>query len=56
MKSQKNRLLEVTLPYTIGFMVASISYTRGINPFITFVVGETVALFSAMLVRFLIKL
>lgn len=56
MKSLNNRLIEVTLPYTVGFMVASISYAQGFNPFIVFVIGETVALFSAMLLRFLIKL
>jgi hypothetical protein len=54
-KSQKNRFVKVTLPYTVGFMVASISYTHGFNPFIAFVVGETVALIFSMLVRFVIK-
>jgi hypothetical protein len=50
-----NRFIEVTLPYTVGFLVATLSCSNGINPYIAFVVGETVALLSRWLVRFLIK-
>jgi hypothetical protein len=50
-----NRFVEVTLPYSVGFLVATSSCTSGINPYIAFVVGETVALLSCWLVRFLIK-
>jgi hypothetical protein len=50
-----NRFIEVTLPYSVGFLVAILSCTHGVNPYIAFVVGETVALFSCLLVRFLIK-
>jgi hypothetical protein len=55
LKNLKNRLIQVTLPYTVGFMIASICYTQGFNPFLVFVIGETVALLAGMLVRFLIK-
>jgi hypothetical protein len=55
LKNLKNRLIQVTLPYTVGFMIASISYTQGFNPFLCFVIGETVALLAGVLVRFLLK-
>lgn len=52
---KQNRFFDVTLPYTIGFLVAMITYTHGMDPFIAFIVGETVAFFSCLLVRFLIR-
>jgi hypothetical protein len=55
LKNLKNRLIQVTLPYTVGFMIASISYTQGFSPFLCFVIGETVALLAGVLVRFLVR-
>lgn len=50
-----NRFVEVTLPYTVGFLVATLICAKGVNPYIAFVVGESVALLSCLLVQFLIK-